>query len=429
MVGWRPFQDTPFIWKIEQTRHLPTRIRLMTSRFLPVRLWQSPAARPAFSTVTAALFPHHHYSTQVDPYTDKVEKARYNCTQALSRADPSALLLSKMYPEYLRDSFLAFRSLNIELSKISFGFQPGATNKSKEFNNLKFSFWLQQLEKCEKLSLDNAANVVLGLNEPCTVLLADAILKNLNFDMAMLKQMVHSHQHFYNHNSSSGFRSLDEICSFGEGTYSQMNYLMQSVLLSPQLTGFSDVGIRLLELPHSDDLRNSLTDISAHLGQATAIGSFLIALKYFAEKKQTLMLPSDTLTKYRLPEEVCLRYLQGDDSAGGANSDVKELVKNVVFDVATLANDHLISARTKLDLVKNQLQELAATDPDAGRLLRKEKRGFPECLFLPYLSGLPTILYLERLEKYDFDMLHQSLMYKEWRLAFRLWNAERTRSF
>ena len=400
------------------------------------RTWRCTVAAgwPAVgSPATGCLAAHQTFSTQADPYTDRVEKARFDCTEALTRADPSSLLLSKMYPAYLRDSFLAFRALNMELSKVSFGFQPGATAKSKEFNNLKFAFWLQQLDACETLTLDNAATVLPGVNEPCTVLLADSVLRNLRFDASMLKQMVHSHQHFYNHNSASGFRNLDEVCSFGEGTFSQMNYLMQSVLLSPQLSGFADPGVALLELPGSDDLRHSLTDISAHLGQATAVGSFLIGLRYFAEKKHTLMLPTDTLTKHRLPEEACLRYLQGGavGAAADVDADIKERLKNVVFDMATLANDHLISARTKLALVKNQVQQLAAeldTPESVRSLLRREKRGFPDCLFLPYLSGLPTILYLERLEKYDFDLLHPSLMYKEWRLAFRVWNAERTRS-
>lgn len=369
------------------------------------------------------------YSTQTDPYTDRVEKARFDCTAALGRADPSSVLLSKMYPAYLRDSFVAFRALNMELSKVSFGFQPGATAKSREFSNLKFAFWLQQVEACETLTLENAGTVLPRVNEPCTVLLADTVLRHLRLDAGMLKQMVHSHQHFYNHNSAAGFRSLDDVCSFGEGTFSQMNYLMQSVLLSPQLSGFADPGVALLELPGSDDLRHGLTDISAHLGQATAVGSFLVGLRYFAEKKHTLMLPTDTLTKHRLSEEACLRYLQG--RAADADPDTKERLKNVVFDMATRANDHLISARTKLDLVKTHVQQLAAapdTPAPVRSLLRHQKRGLPDCLFLPYLSGLPTTLYLERLEKYDFDLLHPNLMYKEWRLAFRLWNAERTRS-
>lgn len=377
-----------------------------------------------------SLLKFHYYSTfsSIDPYTEKVNKARFDCVEQISKTDPSTLMISKLYPEYLRDAFIAFKSLNIELSKISFGFQPGASNKSKEFNNLKFSFWLQQLEKCETLTMSNSSNIIRNLNEPCTILLADITLKNLNFDISMLKQMIHSHKHFYNNNSSSGFRNLDEICSFGEGTHSQMNYLMQSILLSPQLSGFSDAGIKLLELPNSNDLRNNLTDISAHLGQATAISSFLIGLKYFAEKKQTLMLPSDTLTKYRLPEEVCLRYLQGNEIEDNTNN-IKELMKNVIFDVATLANDHLISARTKLKTVKDQIHQFSSNNDDIRKLIKNEKKGFPDCLFLPYISGLPTILYLERLEKYDFDMLHPNLMYKEWRLAFRTWNAERTRSF
>lgn len=372
--------------------------------------------------ITVPSVPRHYSTGKVDPYTAKVDKARFDCVEQLRKVDPSTLLLSKFYPEYLRDSFIAVKSLNLELSKISFGFQPGATTKSKEFNNLKFRFWLQQLDKCRQLDLDNAATLFVDINEPCTILLADTVLKDLQFDFQLLNQMVHSHQHFYNNNSTVGFRNTDEVCSFGEGTHSQINYLMQSVLLSPQLTGFSDLGRQLLELPDSTDLRNSLTDISAHLGQATAIGAFLLGLKYFAQKKQTLMLPTDSLIKYRLSEEACLRYLQGvpspDDHA------TKEQLKNVVFDIATLANDHVITARSKLSNAKLLSSTLSST-----HAIHPSSSTFPDSFFLPYMSGIPTILYLERLEKYDFDILHPNLMYKEWRLAFRAWNAHRSSSF
>ena len=374
------------------------------------------------------LSPVAKYSTKPDPYTEKVSRARFDCIEQLKKADPKSLLISKMYPEYLRDSFIGLKSFNIELSKISFAFQPGATSKSKELNNLKFLFWSQQIDKCSQLNLDNAASILLDINEPSTILIGDTILKNLVLNPEMLKQMITSHQHFYNENSTVGFRNVDEICSFGEGTHSQINYLMQSILLSPSLTGFSNIGIDLLELPNSNDLRNTLTDISAHLGQATSISSFLIALKYFATKKQTLMLPSDSLIKYKLPEEVVLRYLQGREVE--EQMQVKELLKNVVFDIATLANDHIITARTKLEKATKLSLKLAIENnkPDLVSALKREKKSFPECLFLPYISGIPTILYLERLEKYDFDVLHPKLAFKDWRLAFRLWNADRTRS-
>lgn len=183
---------------------------------------------------------------------------------------------------------------------------------------------------------------------------------------------------------------------------------MQSVLLSDQLKGFSDVGINLLEQPNSNTFRNNLTDISAHLGQATAIGSFLVGLKYFAEKKQTLMLPTDSLTKHRISEESCLRYLRSQPEELN-DENLKEKVKNVVFEVATLANDHIVTARKKLQDSKKFVKQSGISK-------------LPDCLYLPYMNGIPTILYLERLEKNDFDIMHPKLSHKEWRLAYRAWS-------
>ncbi|GMM30832.1 hypothetical protein DAMA08_035770 [Martiniozyma asiatica (nom. inval.)] len=365
------------------------------------------------------------YSESSNAYIDKVNKARFDCSEQLKRADQSSVLLSKFYPEYLQDSYLAIKSFNIELSKVSFAHQPGATDRSKQFNNLKFSFWQEQIDKLDGLDMINAHERVLDMNEPVTMMLADNVLKGLNINTSMLRQMISSHQYFYNNNASEGFKCLDDMCSFGEGTQSQMNYLLQSVLLSPQLKGYSDSTIALLESSGTDNIRDNLSDISAHLGQSTLLCSLMIALKYFAEKKQTLMLPTDTLTKHKLPEEDALRLLQGQN-----NNESKELLKNVIFDVATLANDHIITARTKLKQVKEEIKEVASKsdDPLVNKLV-SVKNGLPSCIYLPYMSGIPTILYLERLEKCDFDVLHPKLQFKEWRLALRAWWNERNKSF
>lgn len=339
-------------------------------------------------------------TSSLDPYTKKVSKSRFDCIDQLKKVDPSTLLISKFYPAYIQDSLIGLKSFNLELSKISFGHQPGSTDKSRQFNNLKFEFWKNQLDKLMKLNLSNANEIMLSINEPSTILLADSILKDLNFDKSMLSQMISSHSHFYNNNSTSGFRSIDDICSFGEGTTSQINYIMQSISLSENLTGFSTKGINLLK-DSSNDLRNSLSEISGHLGQATSICSFLIGLKYFAEKKNTLMIPSDLLIKYDLSEEETIRLILGTES----NKESKDKLKDVIFEMATKANDHILTARSKLNNLK-----------DVWNL-----RKLPDCIYLPIMNGIPSILFLEKLEGVDFDILHTKLQTKEWRLPFKAW--------
>lgn len=339
-------------------------------------------------------------ASSVDPYTAKVSKSKFDCIDQLKKVDPSTLLISKFYPGYIQDSLIGLKSFNLELSKISFGHQVGSSEKAKQFNNLKFEFWQNQLDKLNKLHLENASEIMPLINEPSAVLIADSILKDLNFDKSMLSQLVSSHSHFYNNNSTSGFRTLDDICSFGEGTNSQINYMMQSILLSENLSGFSTEGINLLK-DSSNDLRNSLSEISGHLGQATSICSFLIGIKYFAEKKNTLMIPTDLLIANDLPEEEAIRLILGTET----DEKSKEKLKNVIFEMATKANDHILTARSKLSNLKEVW----------GR------RTLPDCIYLPIMNGIPSILFLEKLEGVDFDILHPKLQSKEWRLPFRAW--------
>lgn len=343
-----------------------------------------------------------------NPFLTRINKSLFDCQEQLDRVDPSSSLLTKFHPSYIQECIIGIKSFNLELSKISFGHQQGSSDKSKQFNNLKFEFWASQLEKLNKLDVANADSTMPYINEPSCVLLANSVMKQLTFDKSMFETMINSHKHFYNNNAASGFRDMDEMCSFGEGTLSQVNYLMQSVSLSPVLTGYSTRGIELVG-QSSNEVRNLLSEICGHLGQASSICSFLIGMKYFAERKQVLMIPSDVLIDYDLSEELAIRLLLGSEE----DTQGREKLKDCVFTMATRANDHVLTARSKLQTLK-----------DTWKMSK-----LPDCIFLPMMNGLPAILYLEKLEKCDFDILSPKLARKEWRLPFRAWWAHFRSSF
>ncbi|GMF00021.1 unnamed protein product [Ambrosiozyma monospora] len=292
---------------------------------------------------------------------------------------------------------------------------------------MKFAFWEEQIDKCEMLEQDpNSPKVLTG--EPATTLLSDSIRNGVNINLETLRQMVKSHQYFLKNESKKGFDTVENICSFGEGTNSQVNYAIQSALLSPSLKEFSDFSIRLLELPESNDIRNNLSDISAHLGQATSVCSFVIALRYFVDTKGQLMLPLDILIKNKIPQEDVLRLIKNGQTG---TPEVKDALKNAIFETCTTANDHILTARSKFDSLKQQINDVVKNSNDARLIshLKALNHGVPDCMFLPFMNGIPTILYLERLEKYDFDVLNPNLQFKEWRLAWRAFRSHRGRFF
>ncbi|RHZ68889.1 hypothetical protein Glove_292g25 [Diversispora epigaea] len=97
-----------------------------------------------------------------------------------------------------------------------------------------------------------------------------------------------------------------------------------------------------------------------------------------------MMLPVNILAKYNISQEEIFR----SGSVEGLN--------DAIFEIATLANDHLLTARTFLkDISKQALPAL--------------------------LSAVSCDLYLKKLEKYNFNIFEPKLNRKDWKLPIKLW--------
>ncbi|ODQ58511.1 hypothetical protein WICANDRAFT_96530 [Wickerhamomyces anomalus NRRL Y-366-8] len=193
----------------------------------------------------------------------------------------------------------------------------------------------------------------------------------------------------------------NELCSYGEGLYSQLNYIVQNLLLSNQL---SPSTIKLVE--ESSELQNLITEISAHIGQSTGIASIVIGTKYYAQNKNQINLPIDIMTKHDLSQESLLRLFQGHEDQ---KAEIEAKLKDVIYETCVVANDHLLTAREKLKAVKEEISKIISTTEDE-LILRKSKtwkKQVPDCLFL---------------EKNDFDILSKNIENNYWKLV---WNSYR----
>ncbi|EHL02759.1 putative UPF0551 protein C8orf38 like protein, mitochondrial [Glarea lozoyensis 74030] len=124
----------------------------------------------------------------------------------------------------------------------------------------------------------------------------------------------------------------------------------------------------------------------------------------------------DSLTQTGVREEDIFRH--GSEAPG---------LKDAIFKVATRANDHLITAR---EMMKNLQQgedaghayehegdeghNYAERIPSGQSQLDELERGFG--VLMPAVS---TRLWLESLEKYDFDVFKPELRSREWKLPFK----------
>ncbi|CAL1713124.1 unnamed protein product [Somion occarium] len=162
--------------------------------------------------------------------------------------------------------------------------------------------------------------------------------------------------------------TLDSLLAHAESTSSTFNYLLLS----------------MLSLSSSEQLSHA----ASHLGVSQTIGTLLRSLPYHA-KSGRMVIPAEITAKHGVNQEEVFRY--GGEAKG---------VDDAVFEFATVANDHLITAR-------EMFKETGGKVPDRARPV--------------FLSAIPNALYLERLEQVNFDAFHPSLQMKTWKLPWRVW--------
>lgn len=155
---------------------------------------------------------------------------------------------------------------------------------------------------------------------------------------------------------------------------------------------------------------------ASHLGASLTITTLLRALPFHASKRR-MVIPAEITAKHRVQQEDVFRY-------GGDTKNINE----AVFEFATVANDHLTTARDMFNEVEGKVP----------------KQAMP--VFLPAVSSGPYQRYgqfiltwvslqvlaqnfLTRLESVNFDAFHPSLQRTHWKLPYLLWTASGSRTF
>ncbi|ODV97109.1 hypothetical protein PACTADRAFT_48864 [Pachysolen tannophilus NRRL Y-2460] len=281
--------------------------------------------------------------------------------------------------------------------------------------NAKLKFWEDLIYKLEC----DSNNRGIMIEHPVSILLADCLRQNYNINLRYLSTFLNTKKNSLNNQVPNNIESL---CSYGEGTYSQLNYALQGLLLSETI---SPSCIKLLE--NSIFLKNLITDIAAHIGQSMSIATTLIRLKYFANKKNSIYLPIDLMLKKNLSQEQLLKIFQGYiDKDSKEFINISNSLSDLVFEMATVANDHLLTARSKFSKVKQEIQTILKDNSNDAYLLScsdKWLQGVPDAIYIPFMSAIPLQIYLGKLETHNFDIINNNLETKEWRLAWKsYWN-------
>lgn len=307
------------------------------------------------------------------------EKAREGCLQLLSRHDRSSLILSKYVPPRALDGWLALRAFAIDTAKVVDGM------KEYPIALARLQFWktgIQQLGIYNRAPNDAASLLLLhkAVNSDNCAIHKRYLLTLLQTRESQLQQKP--------------IIKLGDLARIGEGTHSQILYATLDMLQAFE-SGTSEF------LAQNADLDEIVSEIIAHIGQAAGIAGGIRALGFYSQRQNRVVLPTEILRKRNIVDQAVID--------GFEKGSMHPQLKDAVFDVATAANDHLLTARSKLALLKE----------NTGSKV-------PPSLLITAMAAVPIQLYLERLEKHDFDVLKQT---GEWRLPWRSWRSYRTKSF
>lgn len=253
--------------------------------------------------------------------------------------------------------------------------------------------------------------------QPIAILLAHA-LEDLQqrtngkskFSKSWFMRVINTREQYL---ANPPYPSLEALESYAENTYSTLSYLTLQALPIASVTA---------------------DHIASHIGKATGIAAVLRGLPLLAfpmppkthsnqegfggnvgaTRQGAVMLPLDIMATHGVREEEVLR--KGAEAEG---------LRDAVFAVATRANDHLITAREMLknlragqdaghDFEHQDEEEHAHAMQSESKPVQDIDRAFG--VFMPAVA---TSLWLDRLEKHDFDLFAPKLRTTDWRLPWK----------
>jgi NADH dehydrogenase [ubiquinone] 1 alpha subcomplex assembly factor 6 len=256
--------------------------------------------------------------------------------------------------------------------------------------------------------------------QPVALLLAKAAenVANLTdgkstFSKGWLMRIIDTREKYL---SNPPYPDMAALESYAENTYSTLHYLTLQALPMASLTA---------------------DHVASHIGKATGIAAVLRGLPLIAfpgppnaHSNQTgqmagdvgasrhgaVMLPLDIMAECGVREEDVLR--NGAQAHG---------LRDAVFSVATRASDHLITARQMITNVRSgqdaghdfehQHEEEHIYSPQKGKVESQSQE--LERAFGVFMPAIATQIWLDRLQKVDFDIFSDKLRVTDLKLPWK----------
>lgn len=294
------------------------------------------------------------------------------------------------------------------------------TTSSPTIGLMRLQFWR-----------DSVTKILAGAppKEPVALLLASAISElhertqgRARISKGWLTRLINSREQTLTNDPYPNIASLE---SYAENTYSTLMYLTLSALPMASVTA---------------------DHVASHIGKAVGIAAVLRGLPFVAfptppaqapsggaansaigggAKQGAVMLPLDVMAQAGVKEEDVLRY--------GAQA---EGLRDAVFTVATRANDHLITVQQMLSNLRagEDVGHDFEHEGEEGHEYEVAKSGESPLdevnrAFGVFMPAVGTRMWLDRLQKQDFDVFSPELLRSDWRLPWKAYSAYRRKSF
>ncbi|KAJ3030363.1 UNVERIFIED_CONTAM: NADH dehydrogenase (ubiquinone) complex I, assembly factor 6 [Siphonaria sp. JEL0065] len=270
--------------------------------------------------------------------------------------DFEGYLTTLFAPSHARAAVFALRAFNVEVANV----QSAVKNGDLKFvlANQRFGFWR---------SLVDGVFENKPINHPVAAGLHAAI-QTAPLSKQFLHRIINAREADFNSNSL--YPTTEALEKYAEQSQSSLLYLQL------EACGVQDFKVDL---------------IASHIGKAVGISTVLRSTPVLAQERQ-FYLPSDLMAKHNLSSEDVFR------------SGPSTQLADVVFELASQADNHLYTARAEIAEMKDK---------------------FPKIALAALLSTVPTELYLKRLEKANFDVFNPELRNRDWRLLYNLWRHHR----
>ncbi|KAI9740269.1 MAG: hypothetical protein M1834_004847 [Cirrosporium novae-zelandiae] len=325
--------------------------------------------------------------------------------------DNPSYILQAFIPPSAHDAYLSIRAFNVSLALV-------ADNVSaSSIGIMRMQFWRDTITK-----------TFAGTppKEPVALLLAHALddLSHRSDNSAKMSKhwfmrVIEAREKYLN---NAPYADMEALEKYAENTYSTLMYLTLAAIPMTSLT---------------------MDHLASHIGKAAGIVAVLRGLPLIAfpsppkhqsntaglggmlggGRQGAIVLPLDIMAEAGVKEEEVFR--KGADAPG---------LRDAVFEVATRASDHLITARLMLknleagedvghDFEHQGEEGHDYTQPASGVQPQQDlERGFG--VLMP---AVPTALWLDRLQNEGFDIFKQDLRIRDWKLPWKAYFAFKRR--